>query len=63
LGGAGESCPHLTPRRETPALANSGTRLFEHLGGEPIQLETSEVIETAAATIWVPCRKVSMKGK
>jgi dihydrofolate reductase len=33
-----------------PVLFGSGTRMFEHLGGEHIQLETSEVIETSAAT-------------
>lgn len=33
-----------------PVLFGSGTRLFEHLGSEHIQLETAEVIATAAAT-------------
>jgi dihydrofolate reductase len=33
-----------------PVLFGSGTRLFEHLGSKHIQLETIEVIETAAAT-------------
>ncbi len=33
-----------------PVLFGGGTRMFEHLGGEHIQLETIEVIETAAAT-------------
>jgi dihydrofolate reductase len=33
-----------------PVLFGSGTRMFEHLGGEHIQLETTSVIETAAAT-------------
>ena len=33
-----------------PVLFGSGTRMFEHLGGEHIQLETVEVIETPAAT-------------
>lgn len=32
-----------------PVLFGSGTRLFEHLGGDHIQLETAEVIETPAA--------------
>lgn len=31
-----------------PVLFGSGTRLFEHLGGEHIHLATSEVIETQA---------------
>jgi dihydrofolate reductase len=33
-----------------PVLFGGGTRLFEHLGAEHIQLETLEVIETPAAT-------------
>jgi len=33
-----------------PVLFGSGTRLFEHLGSEHIQLETAGVIETPAAT-------------
>jgi dihydrofolate reductase len=33
-----------------PVLFGGGTWLFEHLGGEHIQLETVEVIETPAAT-------------
>jgi dihydrofolate reductase len=33
-----------------PVLFGSGTRMFEHLGGEHIQLETVEVIETPDAT-------------
>jgi len=33
-----------------PVLFGSGTRMFEHLGGEHIQLETVQVIETSAAT-------------
>jgi dihydrofolate reductase len=32
-----------------PVLFGSGTRMFEHLGGERIQLETTSVIETPAA--------------
>ena len=32
-----------------PVVMNSGTRLFEHLGG-PIQLERAEVIESRHAT-------------
>jgi hypothetical protein len=32
-----------------PVILNSGTRLFEHLGG-PIQLERAEVIESRHAT-------------
>jgi dihydrofolate reductase len=32
-----------------PVLFGSGTRMFEHLGGEQIQLEPTEVIETPAA--------------
>jgi len=31
-------------------LLSSGTRMFEHLGGEHIQLETAGVIETPLAT-------------
>jgi dihydrofolate reductase len=33
-----------------PVLLGSGTRMFEHLGGEHITLETAGVIETPAAT-------------
>jgi dihydrofolate reductase len=33
-----------------PVLLGGGTRLFEHLGGEHIQLETAGVIEAPAAT-------------
>ena len=33
-----------------PVLFGSGTRLFEHLGSEHIQLESAGVIETPAAT-------------
>ena len=33
-----------------PVLFGSGTKMFEHLGGEHIQLEPIEVIETRAAT-------------
>ena len=33
-----------------PVLFGSGTRLFEHLGGEHIHLETIGVVETALAT-------------
>ena len=33
-----------------PVLFGGGTRMFEHLGSEHIQLETVEVIETPAAT-------------
>ena len=33
-----------------PVLFGGGTRMFEHLGGEHIQLETAGVIETPAAT-------------
>ena len=33
-----------------PVLFGGGTRMFEHLGGEHIQLETVEVIENPAAT-------------
>ncbi len=32
-----------------PVLFGSGTRLFDHLGSEHIQLETTEVIKTEAA--------------
>jgi dihydrofolate reductase len=32
-----------------PVLFGGGTRLFEHLGGEHIQLETVSVMETPAA--------------
>ncbi|MBA3944867.1 MAG: dihydrofolate reductase [Herpetosiphonaceae bacterium] len=32
-----------------PVLFGNGTRLFEHLGGEHMQLETIEVIETRTA--------------
>jgi dihydrofolate reductase len=33
-----------------PVLLGGGTRMFEHLGGEHIQLETAGVIETPQAT-------------
>ena len=33
-----------------PVLFGDGTRMFEHLGGEHIQLETAGVIETPEAT-------------
>lgn len=33
-----------------PVLFGNGMRLFEHLGSEHIQLESTEVIGTAAAT-------------
>jgi dihydrofolate reductase len=33
-----------------PVLFGSGTRMFDHLGGEHIQLETAGVIETPEAT-------------
>jgi dihydrofolate reductase len=33
-----------------PVLFGAGTRMFEFLGGEHVQLETVEVIEAAAAT-------------
>ena len=33
-----------------PGLFGDGTRMFEHLGGEHIQLETAGVIETPEAT-------------
>ena len=33
-----------------PVLFGGGTRMFEHLGGEHIQLETAGVIDTPAAT-------------
>ena len=32
-----------------PVLFGSGTRMFENLGGEHIQLETAGVIETPSA--------------
>jgi dihydrofolate reductase len=32
-----------------PVLFGSGIRMFEHLGGEHIQVETTSVIETPAA--------------
>ena len=32
-----------------PVLFGSGTRMFEHLGGEHVQLETTSVIETPSA--------------
>jgi dihydrofolate reductase len=32
-----------------PVLLGDGTRMFEHLGGEHVQLETTSVIETPAA--------------
>ena len=44
LGLVDEISIHLVP-----VLFGSGTRLFEHLGGEHIQLETLEVIETREA--------------
>jgi dihydrofolate reductase len=33
-----------------PVLFGAGTRMFESLGSEHVQLETVEVIEAAAAT-------------
>ena len=33
-----------------PILLGAGVRLFEHLGVEPIELETPQVIETPAVT-------------
>jgi hypothetical protein len=33
-----------------PVLFGGGTRMFENFGGEHIQLETTSVIETPAAT-------------
>ena len=33
-----------------PVLFGSGTRIFEHLSGEHVQLEPIEVMETRAAT-------------
>jgi dihydrofolate reductase len=33
-----------------PVLFGSGVRLFEHVGGEPIQLEIAEVIDTQEVT-------------
>jgi dihydrofolate reductase len=36
--------------RLVPVLFGSGTRMFEHLGGEHVQLEPIELIETRAAT-------------
>jgi dihydrofolate reductase len=33
-----------------PVLFGGGTRMFEHLGSEHIQLETAGVIETSLAT-------------
>jgi dihydrofolate reductase len=33
-----------------PVLFGGGTRMFEHLGGEHIRLETTSVIQTPAAT-------------
>ena len=44
LGLVDEIFVHLVP-----VLFGSGTRLYEHLGGGPIQLETMEVIETKEA--------------
>jgi hypothetical protein len=35
--------------RLVPVLFGGGTRMFEHLGGEHIQLETNSVIETPSA--------------
>lgn len=32
-----------------PVLFGSGTRMFEHLGGQHIQLEPAEVVETSTA--------------
>lgn len=45
LGLVNEISIHLVP-----VLFGSGTRLFEHLGSKHIQLETIEIIGTAAAT-------------
>jgi dihydrofolate reductase len=44
-GLADEISIHLVP-----VLFGSGTRMFEHLGGGHVQLETVEVIETPGAT-------------
>ena len=44
LGLVGEIFIHLVP-----VLFGSGTRLIEDLGGEQVQLETTEVIETKEA--------------
>ena len=44
LGGVDEIFIHLVP-----VLFGSGTRLYEHLGGGHVQLETREVIETKEA--------------
>ena len=33
-----------------PVLLGEGVRLFDHLGGEPIELESTRVIETAGVT-------------
>jgi dihydrofolate reductase len=33
-----------------PVLFGTGTRMFEHLGGEQVELEKTEVIETPTAT-------------
>jgi dihydrofolate reductase len=38
------------PIHLVPVLFGGGTRMFEHLGGEHIQLETAGVIETPLAT-------------
>ena len=45
LGLVDEISIHLVP-----VLFGSGIRLFEHLGSEHVQLETTEVIETKEAT-------------
>lgn len=56
MGGASIIQQALTARlvdelflHVAPVILNSGTRLFEHLGG-PIQLERAEVIESRHAT-------------
>jgi hypothetical protein len=33
-----------------PGLFGAGTRMFEHLGGEHVELEQTEVLETPTAT-------------
>lgn len=44
LGGVDEIFIHLVP-----VLFGSGTRLYEHVGGGHVQLETTEVLETKEA--------------
>ena len=41
-----------------PVLLGDGVRLFDHLGTDPIELESTRVIEGAGVTSYLPRRKV-----